>query len=427
MLFKLSIKNIKKSIKDYSIYFFTLVVAVSIFYIFNSLNAQNSMMVLTESKMNLIQSLIKMLSYISVFVSIILGFLIIYSNNFLIKRRKKEFGLYLTLGMSKQKVSTILVIETILVGIISLVVGLLLGIILAQFLSIFTARLFEADMTGFKFIISSSAVFKTILYFGIIYLLVMLFNIFAISKYKVIDLLMAGRKNEKVRFRNKYTIFISFVLFIGLYIYAYKLLFSGVLFTMSPKIIYMLISGVLGTFFLFFSLSGIFLKIFQLTKKSYYKNLNMFVLKQINSKVNTTVVSTTIICLMLLLTIGILSGSMSLANVYNRSLEENNLTDFTVKEDSSYIVDENGNYQAMTFKDYFPNLVDNDTFKQNVSDYAIIHYYSDKLTIDNLIDQKTKEDLKNQYGDNLSFDSKINLMKESEYNQVMDLIGKSNL
>lgn len=116
MSFKLAFKNIKKSIKDYSIYFFTLVVAVSIFYIFNSLDTQESMLVLSESKHNLIQSLIYILNYVSIFISFVLGFLIIYSNNFLVKRRKKEFGLYLTLGMSKWKVSLILVLETIIVG-----------------------------------------------------------------------------------------------------------------------------------------------------------------------------------------------------------------------------------------------------------------------------------------------------------------------
>ena len=211
MLFNLSLKNIKKSLKDYSIYFFTLVIAVAIFYVFNSLDAQESMIIMNESEHETIQSITQVLGYVSVFVSIILGFLIIYSNNFLIKRRKKEIGLYLTLGMSKRKVSQILVFETLLVGLISLVVGLLIGVFLSQGLSVVTAKMFEADLSTYKFIFSSQALYKTILYFGIIFLLVMIFNVITLSKYKLIDLLTAGKKNEKVKFRNKYVLIISFI------------------------------------------------------------------------------------------------------------------------------------------------------------------------------------------------------------------------
>src|SRR5574344_2014418 len=180
MLFNLAFKNIRKSIKDYSIYFFTLVVAVAIFYIFNSIGAQDSMMFLTESKRDMgqvlvmiigdiremVQVLVMIIGYLSVFVSVVLGFLIIYSNNFLIKRRKKELGLYLTLGMSKRKVSTILVIETLLVGILSLLVGLTIGVFLSQFISVLASSLFEADMNSFRFMFSSGALLKTIMYFG---------------------------------------------------------------------------------------------------------------------------------------------------------------------------------------------------------------------------------------------------------------------
>src|SRR5574344_832273 len=235
MLFKLSLKNIKKSIKDYSIYFFTLVIAVAIFYIFNSLDSQTSMLAIDTVKHNAVQGLVKIISYISVFVSIILGFLIIYSNNFIIKRRKKEIGLYLTLGMSKRKVSIILVIETFIVGILSLAIGLFLGIFLSQFFSIITAKLFEVNMTSFKFVFSSSAFYKTLLYFSIIFILVMIFNVISLSRYKLIDLLNARKKNEKIRFRNKWVVTISFILSIVLISYAYKLLFSNALVNLDSK------------------------------------------------------------------------------------------------------------------------------------------------------------------------------------------------
>lgn len=425
MLFKLSLKNIRKSIKDYSIYFFTLVFAVAMFYSFNSLDAQSSMMVLSESKYEIVKSIILIMGYVSVFVSIILGFLIVYSNNFLIKRRKKEIGLYFTLGMSKRKVSTILVIETLIIGIISLIVGLLVGVGLSQFISILTAKLFEVDMTNLKFIFSSLAFTKTIIYFGIIFILVMLFNILTLSRYKLIDLLNAGKKNESIKVRNKYVTIITFISSIGLIGYAYYLLFDNVLLFMDYRTIIMLISGALGTYLLFFSVSGFLLKVVEHIKKLYYKDLNLFTLKQVNSKINTTVLSTTIICLMLLLTIGILSSSLSLAKAFNNDLVNNNLSNFTiiaygnstiVKDDLSTEVIESTS--ARDLEEY----MNNGSLDKYTKDYAIIHYHHDKnLRTKDMITKASFDKLKKEYGSTLSLDFKVSIISETEYKKLMEV------
>lgn len=124
MLFKLSFNNMKKSIKDYSIYFLTLVLGVSIFYMFNSLDSQQAMLEVSQSQREIIKLMITMLGFVSVFVAVILGLLIVYANNFLINRRKREFGIYMTLGMGKRQISKIILLETIFVGIISLAIGI---------------------------------------------------------------------------------------------------------------------------------------------------------------------------------------------------------------------------------------------------------------------------------------------------------------
>ena len=154
MLFKLSLKNIRKSFKDYAIYFFTIILGVAIFYMFNSIDSQEARLAMNSSSREIIKLLINLLSGVSVFISVILGFLIIYANNFLIKRRKKEFGTYMLLGMGKRQVSKILVIETILIGIISLGVGLLIGVFASQFMSVLVAKMFEVNMTKFEFVFS---------------------------------------------------------------------------------------------------------------------------------------------------------------------------------------------------------------------------------------------------------------------------------
>ena len=178
MLCKLSLKNIKKSFKDYTIYFFTLILGVAIFYVFNAIDSQTVLLQTKQSTYDIIELMTQTLSAVSVFVSFILGFLIIYASRFLIKRRNKEFAIYMTLGMSKRKISTILFIETIAIGILSLGIGLGVGIILSQLMSLLVANMFEADMTNFTFTFSESALVKTIIYFGIMYLLVMIFIFF---------------------------------------------------------------------------------------------------------------------------------------------------------------------------------------------------------------------------------------------------------
>ena len=419
MIFKLSLKKITKSLKDYSIYFFTLVVAVSIFYIFNSLEAQKSILILSETKQDMIQSIIVIMNYLSVFVSIILGFLIIYSNNFIIKRRKKEIGLYLTLGMSKRKVSTMLVIETIVLGLFSLLVGLILGVFISQGLSILTAKLFEVNLSNYTFVFSEKALYKTIIYFGLIFVLVMIFNIITLTKYKLINLLTATKQNEKVKFRNKYTITISFILAIVLIAYAYHLLFQGTLFMMDKKTLTMIISGSLGTLLFFYSLSGFILTITKKIKKIYYKDLNMFNLKQINNQINTSVISTTIISLMLLLTIGILACSVTMTNAFNNDIEENNQQDFTIYSHNRYI---EGEYTNLN------QIITNKYFKQEVKEYTKYDIYNIKnLTTINMMTDQDKQQLKKKYGNLIELNTQVMVIKQSDYNNIMNIQNKPKI
>ena len=228
MLFKLSIKNMKKSFKDYAIYFLTLVLGVAIFYMFNSLDSQQAMLEVSESTRDMIKLMISMLGMVSVFIAIVLGFLIVYANNFLVNRRKREFGIYMTLGMGRRQISKIILIETILVGIISLIVGIFIGVFGSQFMSILVAKLFQADMSEFTFVFSKDACIKTCIYFAVMYLAVMIFNTLTISRYKLINLLTAVRKNEKVKIKNPIISIIIFLISAGLLGYAYYIVTGGI-------------------------------------------------------------------------------------------------------------------------------------------------------------------------------------------------------
>ena len=323
MLFKLSIKNIKKSFKDYAIYFFTLILGVAIFYVFNALDSQTVMLDVSKSTHDLIDLMNQVLSGVSVFVSFILGFLIIYASRFLMKRRKQEFGIYMTLGMSKGKISKILLMETLLIGLVSLGAGLILGICLSQLMSVLVANMFEADMTKFTFTFSSSSMIKTCIYFGIMYLLVMIFNTFSVSKCKLIDLLNAKKKSETVKLKNPILCVVVFIIAVAMLSYAYYNVTVGVNnLQYFSDILFQMALGAIGTFLIFWSLSGLILRLVQSMKRVYLKGLNLFTIRQINSKINTTVFSMTVICLMLFLTICIFSSALSLKNSMSANLKE---------------------------------------------------------------------------------------------------------
>lgn len=309
--------------KDYAIYFFTLILGVAIFYVFNAIESQTVMMNVTKSTKEIIKLMTNMLAGVSVFVSFILGFLIIYASRFLMKRRNKEFGIYLTLGMSKRKISFILFLETLIIGIISLIVGLGLGFILSQFMSILVANMFEADVEKFEFIFSVSASMKCLLYFGIMYLLVMIFNTISVSKCKLIDLLHSNKKSEKIKFKNPWLCVIIFLIASIALGYAYYMVTGGIDKLQSAEEIYIPIAlGCISTFFIFWSLSGLLLKVVMSMKNFYYKGLNSFTLRQISSKVNTTVFSMSIICIMLFVTLCVLSSALSIKNSMTRNLNE---------------------------------------------------------------------------------------------------------
>lgn len=323
MYSKIAFKNVKKSFKDYTIYFFTLMLAVCIFYTFNSIESQKAMSELTSSGESYVEILSKVISYVSVFIAFILGSLILYANNFLVKKRNKELGIYMTLGMSKNKISKILILETIIVVILSLISGLILGLIFSQGLSILVVKLFGLKMSTYSFVISGKAMIKTVLYFGIMFLLVMIFNSFVISKYKIIDLLTVGRKTEEVKFKSNIVYLITFILCVISLVTAYKLILEvGLLGIKDKKFLISILLGVVGTFLFFFSLSGFILYIVKKNKKIYFKGLNIFIVKQINSKVNTNFISMSVICLMLFMTIGMLSTGFSFKNAIESGLKD---------------------------------------------------------------------------------------------------------
>ena len=393
MYSKMAFNNVKKSFKDYTVYFLTLTFAVCIFYSFNSINSQSIFSELNEGQAQYIDMLNQMMSILSVGVSVILGALIIYATNFLIKRRKKEFGLYMILGMKKRSMSTILFLETFYIGIISLLAGLILGLILAQILSIFTAKLFVLEMTKYSFSISYQAIVKTAIYFAIMYLIVMVFNVICVSRYKLIELLSAGRKNEKMKVKNIYISSIIFIMSIIILGFSYHYIGISSLDYTKVEFKYSIILGIIGT-------------------------LYSFIIRQISSKFNTNFISMTVICLMLLVTIGSLACGLAVKDSMESTLKKSTQFDASI---SYYSIDENtvdkNPIEAMESLGYDIN---------DKCDSMIVRtYYSKNMNVKELLsryavdEDKTIQELINGH----NFTGSINIIPISVFNRVREMQG----
>ena len=410
MYFKLAFKNIKKSYKNYVIYFLTLIFGICIFYTFNSIESQSVMMELNEQKQSAFMMAEQLIGYFSVFIAFVLGFLIVYANNYLIKRRKKEFGIYMTLGMENGSLSKMIFLETLFIGAISLGIGVVLGIMLSQALSVLTAYMFQVDLTKFQFVFSPLGFKRTVLCFSIIYLVVLIFNFISVRKIKLIDLLTASKRNEKPTIKNLWVSVILFLVSVGILgIAYYKVIHDGIAFASFNALGLPILLGCIGTFIFFYSLTGFFLKVIQGNKKFYLRDLNMFVMKQISSKINTTFVSLSFICLMLFLAICTFSGGLGINRAINADLKD--LTKFDV----TFWSNSGENIESLLKE----KNIDTSNIAEEDSNMVM---YDSKIKYSSFLSKDGMTAMKNYFP--VANDNDILVIGENGYNNTLKLLGK---
>ncbi|HBI7094592.1 ABC transporter permease [Clostridium perfringens] len=410
MYFKLAFKNIKKSYKNYVIYFLTLIFGICIFYTFNSIESQSVMMELNEQKQSAFMMAEQLIGYFSVFIAFVLGFLIVYANNYLIKRRKKEFGIYMTLGMENGSLSKMIFLETLFIGAISLGIGVVLGIMLSQALSVLTAYMFQVDLTKFQFVFSPLGFKRTVLCFSIIYLVVLIFNFISVRKIKLIDLLTASKRNEKPTIKNLWVSVILFLVSVGILGTAYyKVIHDGIAFASFNALGLPILLGCIGTFIFFYSLTGFFLKVIQGNKKFYLRDLNMFVMKQISSKINTTFVSLSFICLMLFLAICTFSGGLGINRAINADLKDLTKFDVTFWSNSGENIE-----KLLKEKN-----IDISNIAKEDSNMIM---YDSKIKYSNFLSKEGMTAMKNYFP--VANDNDILVIGENGYNNTLKLLGK---
>ena len=334
MLCKLAWGNVRRAGRDYLVYLLTLTLGVTVFYAFNTVSMQVDIAGIKEQGLSELMG--SMLGYLTYFLAGVMAFLMVYANNFIMKRRKKEFGLYQVLGMGRGRVATIMALETVIVSVGAFVAGIVLGVGLSQLMTFFTASLFKTQIANFHFFFSVHAFNLTLACMLVMFVLTLLLNLRAVRRTKLIELMGAERRNESIKTRNPWiaiAIFAVGVVLVG--VAYYRLLRDGFPLTETGDKLHGAMSqfGIttamvtVGTFALFWGLSGMLIKLLQSLRGVYWRGLNMFTVRQLAAKVNTVCFSMGVIAMLLFLAITSVTCGMSIANVMNENLERYNPVD----------------------------------------------------------------------------------------------------
>ena len=328
MLCKLAWGNVRRAGRDYLVYLLTLTLGVTVFYAFNTISMQVDIAGIDEE--GLAQVMGSILGDLTYFLAGVMAFLMVYANNFIMKRRKKEFGLYQVLGMGRGRVATIMALETVIVSVGAFVAGIVLGVGLSQLMTFFTASLFKTQIANFHFFFSVHAFSLTLACMLVMFVLTLLLNLRAVRRTKLIELMGAERRNESIKTRNPWIAIAIFAVGVALVGVAYyRLLRDGFPLTATDSkpqeamtqfgITTAMVT--VGTFALFWGLSGMLIKLLQSLRGVYWRGLNMFTVRQLAAKVNTVCFSMGVIAMLLFLAITSVTCGMSIANVMNEHLE----------------------------------------------------------------------------------------------------------
>ena len=300
---KFALNNLVKNKRFILPYIFSAIFTIASFYILTSLSLGSNLDKLPQG----ISATKQVLGFGVIVIAIFSAIFLFYTYSFLIKRRVREFGLYSVLGMTKKQIARILILETIFIAVITLVFGLAFGLLFDKLMLLVLLKLFTAGVS-FGFVITPIAVFLTILLFGGIFFLLLIYTVIKISRLKIVALLKEennGEREPKARL-------ILAILGLGLTGYGYYLAQT----IQNPiKAITMFFIAVLavifGTYLIFMAVSITVLKLMKNNKTFYYKPKNFISVSGLLYRMKRNAVGLANICIlstMVLVTMGTTSA-----------------------------------------------------------------------------------------------------------------------
>ena len=403
---ELALKNVKQNARDYQIYFLTLTLAVALFYTFNSIEAQFLSLGIPDS-LSYLSFSSGMMAGVSVLICMIMGFLIVYANRFMLKRRKKEMGIYMTLGMEQKDIGALLWKETCIIGGASLISGLVLGIVLSQGLSLITAKIIGAGLEHFQFVLSMRSVISSILFFGVMFYVVYRRNLREIRKMQLIDLINAHKKNEK-SYGGKAG---DLLLFIGAVICLAAGYFA-ISWGTDLNFFRWLLIGIgliiVGTLLFCISAAGFFVKLCRINKSYYYRRLNLFVVNQLGSRLKNAGLSIGVVSILICLSITSMALGLGIGKYIINGVERMAPYDISIR---MHVTETEGHPDAFSVE----QILEQKGFDLSdfVAESVPFNVYSAK-GITNTIFGKT-DDSKREYP--------LSILSVNDYNKLLALQG----
>ena len=319
MLGKLSVRNAKRQAKDYIIYFITVIISVALMFSFNSIAVSGDISELSTYMKDFGKAILG----ISVIIIFVMAWLINYTMKFMLEKRSKEFGIYQILGIEKKDISNMFTLENILIGSLAFVLGVGAGLFLNQILTSIIMNLFNQPYQ-IQIIFDIKAVGLTALYFFGIFVLVLLNCRRKIKKTKVYNLLYADKKNENNVIKKSKGNIIVFITSLVLLLLAYFINdreFSNMSNMTGRNIFIALVMLIVGIYLFYISISSFIVKRYLQNKSRKYKKSNMFLYRNLTSKINT--MSITMGTIALMFTFILVGGNVALLmnNMLNNEIE----------------------------------------------------------------------------------------------------------
>ena len=318
---KLAASNIKKNSRTYIPYIITCIITAAMFYIINSLSNNESIKKLYGGETILIT-----LGY-GTYVTAIFAFIFLfYTNSFLMKRRKKEFGVLNILGMEKRHISKVLLLENIYIAFITMLLGIIIGMVLDKAMFLILTKMLGAEHSP-GFYISKEALIHTVILFGIIFFCIYLNSLRQIHLSKPIELLNGGNVGEKEPKTKWFMAILGVIcLAVGYYI---SVTSKNPVESLSSFLIAVILV-IAGTYLIFIAGSIAFLKSLRKNKRYYYKTKHFTAVSGMIYRMKQNAVGLANICILSTMVLVMISSTSSLVFGMNDLVKTRYPNDITI-------------------------------------------------------------------------------------------------
>ncbi|WP_415967223.1 ABC transporter permease [Faecalitalea cylindroides] len=323
--FRLAFDNLKKNAKMYIPFVLSCILTIMMYYMVSSLSMNPNMMNMIGG--DVMQQILSLGIYVITVFAVIFLF---YTNSFLIKRRKREFGLFNILGMEKKHLSIVIALESIIVFLVSMVLGIGIGILLDKAFYLLIAKMLNASI-ALGFYISYQSIVNSIILFLIIFVLMYLFSLIQINLSNPIELLHGDQHGEKEP-KTKWLLALIGLICLGTGYYMSVSIQDPV--TAFAFFMVAVILVVIGTYMLFTAGSIVILKLLRKNKRYYYKTNHFISVSNMIYRMKQNAVGLGNICILSTMVLVMLSTTISLWVGMNDIIETRFPRDITVSINS---------------------------------------------------------------------------------------------